>query len=319
MKGRRPKQPLGSLLIITLWLVTILAALAIAIARYLSLELRLTHYRLAHEQAKALARSGVYLVMERFRQDAHGELDGKVYDWLGDDWALPWADLEAADGRISIASVTDEERKLNVNIATQPQLEQLIGNPELARALIEYLDIDQEGEVPIADPPYYQKNGPIRVIEELRDLPGMQDDLFEDLQQHVSPYTEQRLPPAINVNTVEPAVLFAIGGLMLGDQPTEGVINQLMAARPGVDGVWGTPDDCRATDPSHAADELATCAQMDVQPLIELFSKATVTVTSSIFRIQVEARVGPRHVKHRIDAVIHRAEDRLQILSWRER
>ena len=43
----------------TLWLVTILSVLAVAIARYLSLEVRLTKYRLAREQAQALARSGI--------------------------------------------------------------------------------------------------------------------------------------------------------------------------------------------------------------------------------------------------------------------
>ena len=86
---RRLRTREGSLLVITLWMVATLSVLAVATARYLSTEVRLTKLRLAREQAKTLARSGVYLAMERLKQDADGESDGK-YDWLGDDWATEW-------------------------------------------------------------------------------------------------------------------------------------------------------------------------------------------------------------------------------------
>ena len=76
----RQDRRVGSLLIITLWLVTILSVLAIAVARYLSVEVRLTKHRLASEEAKALARSGVYLAMQRLTQDGQPKPGGKVYD-----------------------------------------------------------------------------------------------------------------------------------------------------------------------------------------------------------------------------------------------
>ena len=80
----------GSLLIMTLWLVTILSLLAIAIARYPSLEIRLTKYRAARDQAAILARDGVNLAMQWLAEDAQegespeGGSGKKQYDWLGD-------------------------------------------------------------------------------------------------------------------------------------------------------------------------------------------------------------------------------------------
>ena len=106
----------GSLLVITLWLVTLLSVFAIAVARHLSLELRLTKYQLARERAKALARSGVSLAMQQLAADAADAEE--PYDWLGDDWALPQEAVQTADGVIQVRAIADEERKLDLNAAT---------------------------------------------------------------------------------------------------------------------------------------------------------------------------------------------------------
>ena len=79
----------------TLWLVTILSVLAVAIGRYLSLGVKMAGYRLAREQAVTLARGGVYLAMQRLADDPP-EAEGQAYDWEGDEWAakIPGATLE---------------------------------------------------------------------------------------------------------------------------------------------------------------------------------------------------------------------------------
>ena len=113
----------GSLLIITLWLVTILSLLAIAIARYLSLEIRLTTYRAAREQAAILARDGVYLAMQRLAVDAkegetpEGASGQKPYDWPGDEWAQVTGISGSEPSRQIVITIDDEQRKVKIGRA----------------------------------------------------------------------------------------------------------------------------------------------------------------------------------------------------------
>ena len=86
------------MLVITLWLVAMVSLIAIAVARSLSLEVRVAKYRAAREQARALARGGVSIALKRLADDAGSpEADGKAYDWLGDDWA--WIPPEVLETR----------------------------------------------------------------------------------------------------------------------------------------------------------------------------------------------------------------------------
>ena len=147
----------GSLLIITLWLVTILSVLAVAIGRYLSLGVKITRYRVAREQARTLARNGVYLAMQRLADDTT-EADGKTYDWEGDEWAYipggpaggdpsvwlipfpaPGSGSATLQGRIAV-KITDEERKLNINTAPKDQLSMVTGDDALAQAVVDARD-----------------------------------------------------------------------------------------------------------------------------------------------------------------------------------
>ena len=65
---------------------------AVAVSSYLSTETRLTRYHLARCQARAWAKAGVLLAMQRLASDAMQPEDASqpelAYDWLGDDWAV---------------------------------------------------------------------------------------------------------------------------------------------------------------------------------------------------------------------------------------
>ena len=205
---------------ITLWLVTILSVLAVAIGRYLSTEVRLTKFRLARAQAKALARSGVYLAMQQLKRDGPEE-DGKAYDWLGDEWAhdaaVPWvvdvpsdpSDPAAPPHTITV-TMTDEQRKLNINAVTAAQLESLLGSQPLAQEIVDYIDQDNAGEQPVEDPPFFQKNESVAALEELRDVPGMTPEMFARLAASTAVFPSGS-NASVNINTVESYVLRAIG------------------------------------------------------------------------------------------------------------
>jgi type II secretory pathway component PulK len=217
----------GSLLVITLWLVVILSVLAVAIGRYLSLELRLSRYQTAREQARALAHSGIFLAMQRLAADL--EEDG--YDWLEDDWARaaqadPQADpslwiVPAAWGQAGTGSstsqvaiaMTDEERKLDLHTLTAATLGPLITSDSVAQAIIDYIDQDQAGpwEATVADPPYYPKNGPVAALEELGSIPGMTAEIFSRLRATTFALAGTAPITKVNINTAQPDVLLAIG------------------------------------------------------------------------------------------------------------
>src|SRR3989338_8401078 len=211
--ARRGRRESGSLLIITLWLVTILAAFAVAIARYLSVEVRVTAYRLARAQAATMARSGVFVAMRRLAYDGtHGD---EAYDWLGDEeWAIVQGDgpdpaptwgLRSATASVESTgqlvrgarawvTITDEERRVNINAApgnapVTGALVTLFGgaSDELVAKIVDYVDAEPPAVASTmpsgatgleidrsTDPPYVAKNAAVAVFEELRSIPGME-------------------------------------------------------------------------------------------------------------------------------------------------
>ena len=325
----------GSLLIVTLWLVTILSVLAVAIARYLSLGVKVSRYRIAREQAKALARGGVYISMQRLAIDgAAPEADGKTYDWPGDNWAVTDAALEndpaawsaavpgsgATDaglqGRLTVR-LTDEDRKLNVNTADQAQLASVAGDP-LAQAILDARDApDPAEDRPGTEPPYFAKNGPFRAAEELADLPGMTAEAYAALRSSTTPYLDGSA--GVNLNTAPPDVLRALG-------LTETTIQMIERFRTGSDG----PNE-------HAQDGVFTEAGIAIVQLLKdhegvdltgtddgnLLSGPAFGVSSQTFMISAEGAIAHPAVRVRVEAVVRRAPCPAGgptpcIIAWRE-
>ncbi len=309
----------GSLLVITLWVVTILTVLVVAVARHLSLEVRLAKYRLAHEQAKALARSGVYLAMERLARDANEDTS----DWLGDDWAsVPNGDpsdptvwVVQAHGRDAQATgrelrmhIIDEERKLNLNTAAEPALTSLTGLVEVSRAIIDHRDPPKPGEDrPDDQPPYVAKNGPFAAPEELLGLPGMtaqqMSKTYETLRSETTPYLDANA--RVNINTAGRDVLVAIG-LPPADA------DQLLAFREG-------HHYFKRLTPAIEIDDPTLPVPIDSSKTEVLNALSHLGVASQTFTITATGRIEKPRVQHRVVAVIRRsAGGPPRILAWRE-
>lgn len=317
------KNNRGSLLVITLWLITLLSVFAVAVARYVSVELRLTRTRIARAQARSWVRGGVYLAMQQLAEDATSS-----YDWVGDRWSAVAGDTAAVPspqafalptvasreaGSVMSVQITDEERRLDVNAASFQTLSNLLQSSEAAQSIRD--DIDADAESPLEEPLYYPKNSPIAAIEELVDLPNV-GTAWMRWQPYLTSFVASAGVPTVNINTAGREVLTALGA-----EPS--VVDALIAARPGADHAWGTADDCKATGVSTAAKELADCAfggnQAVVGPLFSLES-VKFSVASSVFRIQVEVVMQPRKVRQRLTAVVKRADGGTwpSILAWRE-
>lgn len=341
----------GSLLIITLWLVTILAVLVVAIARHLSLDIRLTKYRLALDQAKTLARSGIYLGMQRLEQDK--EPGGEEYDWLGDEWAYfprpngvideagspedPGADstvwvMPFRAGQVESTSftgltirITDEERKLRVNTATTSHLTRLTRNEAISQAIVDACDEpDTAEDRPGGEPPYFAKNGPLVAPEELSDIPEMTPQIYETLRTHTSPYTTTGEP--VNLNTATPEVMGALG-------LTGTTIQMITQFREGPDG-----SDAHEQDGIFRKPGLAILQTLKDHQGVDLtgtpdgnllisdafgVSSEVFTVASEVFTIVAEGRTERPRVHVRMEAVVRRKAcgagvPQPCLIAWRE-
>jgi len=341
------KSTRGSLLVVTLWMITILSILAVAIGRYLSIEVRLTKYRLAREQAQALAHSGVYLAQQRLADDIDQDAPiHDTYDWLGDDWAVvsgndstdpsPWiVQVSAASslpGRAAIR-ITDEERKMNLNTmkfdAQDPPTDpfftgliSLVGSAELATRIVDYIDADEtraddpSGQAPENDsstqPPYVAKNASLVAYEELWDIPGMTEEAFTALREHTSIHYPKETAK-LNLNTVEPTVLVTLGF------PSD-KIEALKRCREEGD----VFDDTQNLVPKagQCMAGLETREENILRNNFGIESHAFTVVSEGIVSLS-RGRTPPTEVHVRVDAVIQRKEcpEGLPspcILAWRE-
>lgn len=320
----------GSLLVITLWLVAIVSMVAIAIARSLSLEVKLAKYRAAREQARTLARSGVYLAMKRLAKEPEPE----EYDWLGDDWA--YFPTEAPDGDasqwvISCAEgeqvpgpagshlrvrITDEERRLPLNTSTIEQLFALTQDQAIAQTIINARDDEEPEQLaedrPDEDPPYFAKDGPFAAPEELVDLPDMTPDARANLQLHTSPHLTGEAK--MNINTMGAEGLSAVGL-----HPT--VVGKIVEFRDGPDG----PFEGGGTEIVDKVRELVGGVAFDGGDYVEdqrLLQDAFGT-SSDTFTVMVEGVIERPAVRVRVEAVVRRegcGEEMPApcIIAWRE-
>ncbi len=312
----------GSLLILTLWLVTILSVLAVAIGRYLSLEVRLAKYRKAKEQAAALARSGVYLAMQRVVRDAAApEAGGRAYDWMGDEWAAPEAiatqdEGSGAGGQLTVA-IADEAGKLPLNTADQEQLARLTGDELLAQRLVDARDPpDAPEDAPERTPPYFAKNAPFVAPEEVSDVPDMTPPLYDVLTTQTSPYAPAAEP--MNLNTVSSEVLRAVG-------LSERAVQLVLQYREGPDG-----PDAHEQDGVFQEGGVAILQTLKDQQGVDLTGTADgnrlisslFDVSSQTFTVVSEATLARPSVRVRVTAVIRRAgcpdNQPVCLVAWRE-
>lgn len=274
-----PRASAGSLLIVTLWIVTILGALSVAVARYLSTEVRLTRYRLARSEARELARSGVVFAQQLLQQDPAPEPQT----------------VSPSAGRRMTVTITDEERKLNVNTATPAQLSVLLGDDALAQAIADYADA---------------KHGPIAVLEELNALEDLDETARDLLAAHTTPHTgaAQNGGP-LNINTATQPAMLALG------------LSEYTVSM--IDGVRSRPNG-RFEQPGGILPTLQglgwTIADAE-QSLKEQTLLNAMTTSSSVFMVVSEGVVDQPPVRVRIQAVLQRSTNSatLNIMAWSER
>lgn len=336
------------MLVVTLGLIAVLAMAAVALSGYLAIETRLMRYHVARAQARAWARAGVSLAMQRLAVDA--QQPSEAYDWLGDDWAyfpqhaedpttwmvqlpIDGPGVSTDTGHVMI-QIVDEERKLDLNHAPVEQLEHLLGSSEVAQAIRDYRDEDEVGDYesnPTTQPPYRTKNASIKVLEELWGIPRVGAEVgVKPLLAH---HGTVALPQvAININTADVAVLRALF-------TSAGASSQPGLAEQVVDFRWdpGDGDVALGNRFTQLSGQVLAEGQGALNPGVQAALSnwmlgplgSVLVVQSNHFTIVAQGQTTNPAVTYRIEAIVHRggsgsagvlhvSGQSFQILAWKE-
>jgi type II secretory pathway component PulK len=192
--------------------------------------------------------------------------------------------------------VVDEERKLNINYATEDMLVRLLvdrtelsGNKAsfLARNIIDWRDVDnvfQEGYRAFSEKDYYKNKGygyypsnrPFAVLEELLLVCGMEADIFLNISDYITVFGTG----SVNINTASKPVLLALG---MGN----GLADKIITYRSGHDQTEGTVDDRLFLSKNSFQEDIANLLGLtrdEKRQIDSLVARVFIDTSSSCFR-----------------------------------
>jgi general secretion pathway protein K len=321
----------GVALIIVMIAIAVLGILAFGFAYSMNVETKLARNANSEAELEWLGRSGVeycrWILAEQMK------IAGEPYTAMNQVWAggrggiattnTPLTEVEkvVALGRGSFTwTMTDLERKANINIASEPILQQalmLMGvDPTEAGPIVasiqDWIDPDDVTHVQGAEseeyerrePPYEAKNGPMDDISELLLVRGVTPDIFWGLSYTNHP--PGALLPKSNRNfDFVPPVTFTSGLVDLFTPLSTGKINintasaDVLQLIPGVDPMIaqaivsareGEDDGSGLTGPYRAVDQVRRVPEvtMEASRMLAQFCD----VRSRTFQVQIDAEIG---------------------------
>ena len=230
----------GSVLITALWIMSILALLALGIGFRASLELRLSKFRMDMLEARYLAEAGIVKTQDYLSRDE------REYDTISEcgialsEEETPETIFAAAsnilgngtfsvyylrkkeyeEGKEAVYGMLDEERKINIALTCLEKtadyraiLKSLSSGftDDVIEAIIDWQDEDLTGPAESAyyeslEHPYRCTNEDFGFLEELTLVKGMTEELFDEIKDSVTVYGDEK----ININTASAKVLRAV-------------------------------------------------------------------------------------------------------------
>ena len=203
----------GLALIVVLWVITLLTIMASSFSLTIQRETANTSGIKEKAEATALAEAGInyaILMLLTADREQRWQTFGSLYE------------IEYAGSRIRI-QVADESGKLNINLATKEQLQQLLSSlaieetlaDSLSDAIMDWRDKNdlhrlngaEKDQYAAADLNYEPRNDKFKSIEELQMVFGMTAKIFQQLEDKISIYTKNR---EINPTTATRAMLLTL-------------------------------------------------------------------------------------------------------------
>lgn len=338
----------GSVLILTLWILSFLTVFAVGLGRNVSGQLRLASHLQDRLKMYYLARAGI--------ERAIGELqlsdETPHYDSLNERWSnneeafkdiplnggyitvsyqlkdeLPESQGSQESEGITFYGLMDESSKININKAPVQVLKSMLKNigelgedeaKDIANAIIDWRDIDiivspggaENSYYENLETPYTCKNGEFQILEELLLVKGITPRIYSKISGVITVYGEEG---KVNINTAGWRTLHALG---LSSELAERIIR----FRRGNDGMDGTEDD----NIFKTVNEIRNIGPLFIKESEEinrLVSLNVLSVKSNVFRILSSGilKKGNRKLQRNIICVVQRSgNDPPRILYWHE-
>ncbi len=222
--------------------------------------------------------------------------------------------------------VVDEESKLNLNRIDQGTLMNLLANvlslkdedaDKLAVALLDWRQYG-EGEVTgfFSDDyytnlqwPYPKKSAYYETLDEILLVKGMDKQRYDKLINFVTIYGDG----TVNINTASKEVLEALG---LADT----LVDKILMARRGKDGIDGTADDnvfLRTYEIAVDVNSIVPLTLPEARAIDYLNAKGVLTTNSFYYTIEATGRLASRAAPRSVRAVYSSRDDK--IVYWKER
>lgn len=234
----------GSVLILTLWTLFFLAALALAVGAHVSAGIEMARRLKADSQAYVAARAGVTTTIALLMSDTN-MWDAEFESWHGDE--SDFGNVPAGDASYDVAyegldedgasvihyGLADEERRISINGAGQKQLQalfEMVGKLKadkaevLARAILDWRDSDDDRLTGGKESTYYADHGDgyemhndhFDVVEELLLVEGLDVGLFDKVRPYVTIHGSGK----VNINTAGTVVLTCLAHRWGGEKQT---------------------------------------------------------------------------------------------------
>ena len=255
----------GQMLIIVLWVIGLLSVAIGTVTVRSTHEVRLGRIPMDVLRRNAITQAGIQQAVRVIAQDT---TESPQLDTLQEPWATGrnadgtalFEHVSVGDGTFSVGQtegatfapgLIDEERHLNIRVASVDQLRHLIEHvavtgvdaQTVAAAIVDWRDEPIGPACQGAMPPCH--NGLFDSVEELRLVPGLSPELFAALEPYVTIYGSGM----VNVNTASAIVLDAMGDP--GEQLVEQRKAQPFQSYPGLavtSTVFMVPVEARLTD-----------------------------------------------------------------------
>jgi type II secretory pathway component PulK len=183
----------GTVLIVTIWVVLVLAGLALVFARSMRISAAVSANHVASLQAECIANGALQYLVAKLSASTQqsGTSSSKTTDTYeelqvgqGYFWILR-SNLES--DREFDYGLTNESNKINLNSASQEMLQRLPGmTAELAASIIDWRDSDSEVTTGGAEDEYYLlqsnayhcKNAPLETVDEILLIKGASEEML---------------------------------------------------------------------------------------------------------------------------------------------
>ena len=340
----------GLILMMSLWILALVSLLSIGLAHRVLVHIKLTRYQKDNIKLLCLAKAAIQQARAVLENDSNQGADTLNELWsCGIDFSSAadesiFKDQRLKEGSFSASYIfdeedqeepkifyglVDEERKININIASSEKLAALfsillpeLSNPKtLADAIIYWRGANPEGY----EASYYEDKGysarrdKFKTIDELGLVEGFREEpeLIEKCKKFITVFTQD---DNINVNTASAQVLEAV---FLSQGAKDGLEKKLadfiIDTRDGDDNQEGTGDDVLIESGQVKVKFLEISGLTPEQTAWINSQGFPFTDKSNLFTIDVTARLEYSTTQKRVNAVFKRGQDnKTEIIFWHE-